>query len=119
MIFEANEVIKEDGTPYTVFTPYSKKWKSMLDDFYLRPYPTETYFSNFFRQVPLRVPSLLSIGFHEPEQSFPSKHLEKEILKNTKKTGISRVRRARAVWVFIFGLGREYPQTGCLCNAIK
>jgi|SRR5690606_34228640 len=27
VIFEKSEVIKADGTPYTVFTPYSKVWK--------------------------------------------------------------------------------------------
>ena len=32
VIFEKNEVTKDDGLPYTVFTPYSKKWKSVLQD---------------------------------------------------------------------------------------
>jgi deoxyribodipyrimidine photo-lyase len=30
VIFEKAEVVKDDGTPYTVFTPYSRKWKSNL-----------------------------------------------------------------------------------------
>ena len=30
VIFEKDEVIKDDGTPYTVFTPYSRKWKATL-----------------------------------------------------------------------------------------
>ena len=30
VIFEKNEVVKDDGTPYTVFTPYSRKWKARL-----------------------------------------------------------------------------------------
>jgi deoxyribodipyrimidine photo-lyase len=30
VIFEKNEIVKDDGLPYTVFTPYSKKWKSKL-----------------------------------------------------------------------------------------
>ena len=34
VIFEKDEVIKDDGSPYTVFTPYSKKWKAKLKDFY-------------------------------------------------------------------------------------
>ncbi|MBC7382096.1 MAG: deoxyribodipyrimidine photo-lyase [Bacteroidia bacterium] len=48
-IFEKNEVIKDDGKPYTVFTPYSKKWKNKLNTYYLRSYPSEKYFSNFFK----------------------------------------------------------------------
>jgi deoxyribodipyrimidine photo-lyase len=30
VIFDKNEIVKDDGLPYTVFTPYSKKWKSKL-----------------------------------------------------------------------------------------
>lgn len=30
VIFAKNEVIKNDGTPYTVFTPYKKKWLETL-----------------------------------------------------------------------------------------
>ena len=30
VIFEKSEVVKENGAPYHVFTPYSKKWKSIL-----------------------------------------------------------------------------------------
>ena len=31
VIFEKNEVVKDDGRPYTVFTPYSRKWKINLN----------------------------------------------------------------------------------------
>ena len=30
VIFEKSEVVKDNGDPYTVFTPYSKKWKAKL-----------------------------------------------------------------------------------------
>ena len=30
LIFEKDEVVKDDGTPYVVYTPYSKKWKEKL-----------------------------------------------------------------------------------------
>jgi deoxyribodipyrimidine photo-lyase len=31
VIFEENEVLKDDGKPYTVFTPYKRKWLSRLN----------------------------------------------------------------------------------------
>ena len=31
-VFEKSEVVKDDGKPYTVFTPYSRKWKAALTD---------------------------------------------------------------------------------------
>jgi deoxyribodipyrimidine photo-lyase len=35
VIFSKDEVIKDNGGPYTIFTPYSKKWLAKLDAFYL------------------------------------------------------------------------------------
>ena len=32
VILEKSEVLKDDGKPYTVFTPYSRKWKAVLTD---------------------------------------------------------------------------------------
>jgi deoxyribodipyrimidine photo-lyase len=68
VIFERNEVTKDDGLPYTVFTPYSKKWKAKLASrlstyndasvsFYFKPYPTEKYFSNFSQKSSIERPS--------------------------------------------------------------
>ncbi|MEI2708710.1 MAG: deoxyribodipyrimidine photo-lyase [Chitinophagaceae bacterium] len=33
VIFEKSEVTKDDGLPYTIFTPYSRKWKAALKCF--------------------------------------------------------------------------------------
>ena len=82
VIFEKSEVVKDDGTPYTIFTPYSKKWKAKLNDFYLKPFPTEQYFNNFYRQRAADIPSLESIGFIANDQHFPSKELNESIIKH-------------------------------------
>lgn len=85
VILEKNEVLKDDGRPYTVFTPYSRKWKAVLNDFYLKPYPTEKYFQNFFKQPPVHIPALEQIGFKETGRIFPSKHLNTELVKKYKE----------------------------------
>lgn len=82
VIFEKDEVLKDDGKPYTVFTPYSRKWKAKLADFYFKPYPTEKYFKNFFKQVERKIPSLRSIGFNDTERNFPTKSLKSDLLKH-------------------------------------
>ncbi len=51
-IFEKFEVTKDDGKPYTIFTPYSRKWKAKLNDYYVKPYPTKKYFKNFIKTEP-------------------------------------------------------------------
>ncbi|MDQ2863194.1 MAG: deoxyribodipyrimidine photo-lyase, partial [Bacteroidota bacterium] len=74
VIFEKDEVLKDDGKPYTVYTPYSRKWKDALTDFYIKPYPVEKYLENFYNQSPRRIPSLDSMDFKEADKKFPSKH---------------------------------------------
>lgn len=85
VILEKDEVLKDDGKPYTVFTPYSRKWKAVLNDFHLKAYPTEKYFRNFFKQAPVTIPSLQQIGFTAAEQMFPSKELDTAIVKHYKE----------------------------------
>ncbi len=85
VIFEKNEVIKDDGKPYTVFTPYNRKWKAALQDFHFKAYPTEKYFNNFYQQSPKNIPTLSSMGFDKTEQPFPAKQLNEELVKKYKE----------------------------------
>lgn len=86
-IFEYNEVLKDDGKPYTVFTPYSKKWRAKLNDFYLSAYPTEKYTNHFFKTAEsTTLPTLSEMGFRETGFSFPSKEVAQSIIKNYDKT---------------------------------
>ena len=82
VIFEKDEVVKDDGKPYTVFTPYSKKWKAKLNEFYLKSFATEKYFYNFFKQPVKSIQSLASIGFIKVNQIFPSKQLQDAVISN-------------------------------------
>ncbi len=70
VIFEKNEVVKDDGKPYTVFTPYSKRWLATLNDFYEKSYPCRNYFRNFYQQPPISLPALRKIGFQAVDQPF-------------------------------------------------
>nr|MBP6022452.1 deoxyribodipyrimidine photo-lyase [Ferruginibacter sp.] len=81
VLLEKDEVLKDDGKPYTVFTPYSRKWKAVLTDFHLKTYPTEKYFDNFYKQQAVSIPSLQTIGFNAVDKPFPSKNLNKELVK--------------------------------------
>ena len=46
VIFEKSEIIKDDGNPYKVYTPYSRKWLSCFDTQSLEEYPSESLLSN-------------------------------------------------------------------------
>jgi len=53
VIFEKSEVVKDDGRPYTIFTPYSRKWKKMMAEImpmsisFPSPLINETLISNY------------------------------------------------------------------------
>jgi deoxyribodipyrimidine photo-lyase len=80
VIFEKEEVMKDDGTPYTVFTPYSKKWKTKLNDFYLQSYPCEKYFHNWLKYEYVDFPKIESLGFQYSSLIFPEKYVTDELL---------------------------------------
>ncbi len=86
VILEKSEVVKDDGKPYTVFTPYSRRWKAVLNDFYLKPYPVEKYFSNLLRTGPIALPTLKSMGFSAGNYQFPDKRVSLEIVQDYHQT---------------------------------
>ena len=81
VIFEASEVAKDDGLPYTVYTPYSKKWKTRLSSHPIASFPSEELTSNFLQTKPFDFPSLEKIGFEKSNISFPSTILNTEAIK--------------------------------------
>ncbi len=85
VIFEKAEVVKEDGKPYTVFTPYSRRWKATLTDFHLKSYPVKKYHQQFYKQAPQKIPFLQSIGFRETETLFPARMMREELIRKYKE----------------------------------
>jgi deoxyribodipyrimidine photo-lyase len=81
VIFEKEEVVKDDGKPYTVFTPYSRKWKTVLNNDTFESYQSEDLFNNFFKTGPKQIPTLKDIGFEKSDQTFPSKSVDAELVK--------------------------------------
>ncbi len=82
VIFEQLEVTKDDGLPYTVYTPYSRKWKAKLTPYYYKPYPTIQYCTNLVATKPTALQSLQSMGFDESALVFPTDQLDINIAKN-------------------------------------
>ncbi len=81
VIFEKSEVVKDDGLPYTVFTPYSRKWKAALTEAAYQSFPSEKLFHHFKSLSPLPLPSLADIGFTETTFSFPERMVKQSIIE--------------------------------------
>ena len=84
VIFEKNEVLKDDGKPYTIFTPYSRKWKVNLKEEDLREYSIEKYSGNLVqKQQEEALITLEEMGFESKVlHDFPNRIAKNEILKN-------------------------------------
>jgi deoxyribodipyrimidine photo-lyase len=81
VIFEKDEVLKDNGTPYTVFTPYSKKWKEKLSAIFLKSYPTEKHFDHFCKAQQKPIPTLEEMGFRPSAiKAFP-RSIQTEIIR--------------------------------------
>lgn len=73
-VFEKDEILKDDGTPYVVFTPYKNKYLTKLKPFYYKAYPTKKYWRNFLESPPRNSPSLKDLGFEKSDLTFPNKN---------------------------------------------
>ncbi|MBP8794027.1 MAG: deoxyribodipyrimidine photo-lyase, partial [Lutibacter sp.] len=66
VIFEEAEIVKEDGLPYTVYTPYKNKWLKQFSESTLDKFPSENYLENLLKEN-FDFPSLNEIGFQQSE----------------------------------------------------
>ncbi|MFB1023262.1 MAG: deoxyribodipyrimidine photo-lyase [Vicingaceae bacterium] len=78
VIFESNEVLKDNGTPYLVYTPYSKKWLSKVTGKDYESYPSALESNNWIKTSFKNIISLEEMGFEQTEIKLPSKKLKTE-----------------------------------------
>ena len=75
VIFAKDEVVKDDGSPYTVYTPYMKKWKKHLIEHPIQQFPSEKYLNHFCSNSSPKWVTLEDMGFSAPNISFPEKSI--------------------------------------------
>ena len=87
VIFEQDEVVKSDGTPYRVYTPYSRTWlAAYAEQRDLKDYRV----GSFEKLVKLKAhnnPSLLEIGFTTSKIAVPQYNTSKQITKILQSDG--------------------------------
>lgn len=87
VIFERDEIVTEARRPYTVFTPYKKKWLGSLSDFYLKSYPVDVYRSGLLKVKKVsKLLDLKEMGFALQKYEFPPSAIRSQILKNYSET---------------------------------
>ncbi|HAI76770.1 MAG TPA: deoxyribodipyrimidine photolyase, partial [Microscillaceae bacterium] len=82
VILERHEVLSDQGKPYSVFTPYSKKWKKNLTEAHLQSYANADHFGNFLQTTAFSLPTLEAMGFRASGAVFPAKIVREDIIKH-------------------------------------
>lgn len=94
VIFEKDEVTKNDGNPYVVFTPYKKRWLAKLESrienkgkysYFFKSYPSEKYCSNLKPSDKSTIITLEEMGFLKSSLTAPQKNVRQGIIKNYDK----------------------------------
>ncbi len=85
VIFEKNEVVKDDGNPYVVFTPYMRKWKTNLNED-LTNLEEKKVQNNFYTKTISGLLDLNNYGFIENDKKIESFKLNSEIVTKYAET---------------------------------
>ena len=87
VIFEKSEIVKGDGDPYVVYTPYKNKWQEQFDaDKDLKIHYTSQHLSNLIKNSRLPNLSLSDIGFEKSKIMVPEYDVTPTLIDNYEDT---------------------------------
>lgn len=86
VIFDRKEVLKADGDPYVVYTPYSRAYKDKLTDDQLQSYDVDSVSENFLNTDPFNDLKIEDMGFRISDFDFPSREFNEDTITNYHKT---------------------------------
>jgi len=86
VIFEKDEVVKDDGEPYVVYTPYKNKWKSNFNADNLTIHYTSQYMDNLIEHTRLPNLSLPDMGFSTAFIKVPDYMVTPTLIQNYEDT---------------------------------
>ncbi len=81
VIFEKDEVIKDDGKPYTIYTPYANKWRIVWASNVPKLHPSIKLMDYFMDSKALPIPTLKDIGFEATDLVMPPLKWEENVVK--------------------------------------
>jgi len=81
VIFEKEEVLTAQGSPYTVFTPYANRWKSNLAEQPIPDFPSEKHLNSLLNWDTRPIISLQEMGFQNTENNFPLTNISDTLIK--------------------------------------
>lgn len=86
VIFEKDEVVKSDGTPYLVYTPYMKRWKETFKTIDFKTFGSEELLDNVVSDKSFPHLSLKDIGFKISNQRIKSYQVTPKLIQTYEAT---------------------------------
>ena len=86
VIFERNEIVKQDGTAYKVYTPYSKKWLEAFEFKGIQFYPSEENLDDFVKNENHPFLTLSDIGFTKSSIEVASYKVSPKLINEYEET---------------------------------
>ncbi|MEE3244920.1 MAG: deoxyribodipyrimidine photo-lyase, partial [Bacteroidota bacterium] len=87
VIFEKDEVVKGDGDPYVVYTPYKNKWQEIFDeDKHLKIHYTSQHLKNLIQNSRLPNLDLSDMGFKKSSIEIPEYDVTPTLIQNYEDT---------------------------------
>ena len=86
VIFEKDEVVKNDGDPYVVYTPYMKTWKEKFKKTKLTTYRSLELLDNLVEHSRLPNLDLSDIGFKTSSQEIEDYNVSSNLIQNYEAT---------------------------------
>ncbi|MDY8136325.1 deoxyribodipyrimidine photo-lyase [Aquimarina sp. 2201CG5-10] len=86
VIFEKDEIVKSDGTPYVVYTPYKNKWKELFSKSQLEASSITRNTHNFIKDKNLVFFTLNDIGFTQSSIKVRDYDVSARLIQNYEAT---------------------------------
>ena len=86
VIFERDEVVKKDGNPYVVYTPYMRTWKEKCKETNLAFFSTDSYLNNLIKNTHLPNLSLADIDFEKSSQKIKDYDVSSTLIQEYEET---------------------------------
>ena len=86
VITDRREILSNSDKPYTVFTPYKKKWLARLEEHGIQQYPSEQKLDHLAKLDRQPIITLDEMGFTRSSMSIPGLTVAQGVIKNYDKT---------------------------------
>lgn len=121
VIFEKGDVLKDDGSPYTVYSPYARKWKAAFREDCIQPFGSESILHNLNKSDEGPFLTLQDIGFQKHVNDWNQPEVEpSKLLRYSEDRDIPGIEGTTKISVHLrfgtvsiremFRIGREHSE---------